>query len=190
MAIFYSNIVGRWISLVQILHSWLGLVRVFFVMIKCCCESTWSSLHFCPVSSVWIISLPFCHCNHRGQKQLSAEQAWSQQELVGSAPNKSGGPPKTSDTETDFSLTLAQQCTGLKLKFYIFKHFKHFLCRGQRASCCGSLSHCSCGTGYQPVALIPFCIHLQKGLFHPALGWVTLQPLQPQIHRDQVSVLN
>lgn len=123
--------------------------------------------------------------NSRVQSKLEVNRSWWVQLL----PNL-GNPPKTSHKEVDFSVTLAQKPTGVKLKIYIFKHFKHLLCRGQRASCCGSLSHCSCGTGYQPVALIPFCIRLQKGLFHPALGWVTLQPLQPQIHRDRVSVLN
>lgn len=42
---------------------------------------------------------------------------------MGSAPNKSGGPPKTSHKEIDFSLTLVQQPTGVKLKNLHFQTF-------------------------------------------------------------------
>lgn len=105
---FYNNIVGSQISLLQILHSSFGLVGIFFLMIKCCRESTWSSLRFCPVSFVWIISPSFCCHNSplRTESQLAVEQAWHQQQLLGQSPENLGYTQNLTEREKSHKLSL------------------------------------------------------------------------------------
>lgn len=108
MTMFYNNIVGSQISLLEILHSSFGLVGVFFLMIKCCHESTGSSLRFCPVSFVWIISPSFCCHNspRRTESQLAVEQAWHQQQLLGQSPENLGYTQSLTEREKAHNFSL------------------------------------------------------------------------------------
>lgn len=105
---FYNNIFGSQIPLLQILHSSFGLVGIFFLMIKWCRESTWSSLCFFPVSFVWIISPSFCCHNppHRTESQLAVEQAWHHQQLLGQSPENLGYTQKLTERKTSHNFSL------------------------------------------------------------------------------------
>lgn len=105
---FYNYIVGSQISLLQILHSSFGLVGIFFLMIKWCCESMWSSFHFCSVSFVWIISPSFCCHNSpcRTDSQLAVEPAWHHQQLLGQSPETLGYTQNLTEREKSHNFSL------------------------------------------------------------------------------------
>lgn len=174
MTVFYNNIVGSQISLLQILHSSFGLVGIFFLMIKRCHESMWSSLHFCPVSFVWIISPSFCCHNSlcSTESQLAVEQAWHHQQLLGQSPENLGYTQNLTEREKSHNFSLRAKCSsgcGICLQISSLEE--------SNLHCCS-------------MALITIYICLQKGLKglpQPESGHGNLAATTAKFPRDQDS---
>ena len=88
-------------------------------MMKCCYESTWSSLCFCPVSFVWLISPSFCRCNSPCrtvcrwlQSEPGVNRSW------GIRPLENLGDPRR---EVNLSLTSVGLPMGAKPRSTFFK---------------------------------------------------------------------